>query len=79
MRVINGASTQHRYQTCRNESCERFACRVYAEGLRHGHDDGEAEGHAEGYVKGHSDGHREGYETGRAAGYAEGYAAASRG
>ncbi len=27
MGVLRGARTQHRYQTCRDEGCERFACR----------------------------------------------------
>jgi flagellar biosynthesis/type III secretory pathway protein FliH len=59
MGVLNGARTQHRYQTCRDELCNRFACRVYKEGRRDGYD----EGYAEGYL------------AGQAAGYAEGYAA----
>ena len=47
---------QHRYQTCRDESCERFACRVYREGYQDGYDDGQAAGYAEG----HSDGYAAG-------------------
>jgi hypothetical protein len=63
---VTGAS-QHHYRTCRDELCERFPCRVYAEGYRYGHDDGEAEGHAKG--------HAEGYDKGHAARYSAGYAA----
>jgi hypothetical protein len=33
---------EHRYQTCRDEDCQRFACRVYREGF----DDGFATGQA---------------------------------
>jgi flagellar biosynthesis/type III secretory pathway protein FliH len=51
MGVVNGAQ-QHDYRTCRNETCERFPCRVYAEGYRYGHDEGEAEGHAKGHAEG---------------------------
>ena len=51
--------TEHRYATCRDEDCQRFACRVYREGFR------------EGYGAGHA----AGYSAGEAAGYGEGYAA----
>jgi hypothetical protein len=37
---------QHRYQTCREEDCQRFACRVYREGYADGFDDGRAAGYA---------------------------------
>ena len=37
MGVLTDARKQHRYQTCRDEDCERFACRVYREGYRDGH------------------------------------------
>ncbi len=51
---------QHRYQACRDEHCQRFACRVYHEGQRagyeRGHAEGEAEGHAKGYASGFADG-----------------------
>jgi flagellar biosynthesis/type III secretory pathway protein FliH len=63
MGVLNGARTQHRYQTCRDESCERFACRVYREGRRDGYD----EGYAEGYLAGQAAGYAEGYAAGVAA------------
>ena len=43
MGVLTDARKQHRYQTCRDEDCQRFACRVYSEGYRNGHDDGAAE------------------------------------
>ena len=47
--LTNGRTQEHRYQTCRDESCERFACRVWREGYGAGHGAGKAEGHAEGY------------------------------
>jgi hypothetical protein len=40
--VLTDARQQHRYQTYRDESCERFACRVYREGYRDGLEDGRA-------------------------------------
>jgi hypothetical protein len=67
MGVMNGARTQHRYQACRDESCERFACRVYREGFRHGYD----QGYAEGYLAGQAAGYTEGYAEGCAAGAAD--------
>jgi hypothetical protein len=62
MGVLNGARAQHRYQTCRDESCERFACRVYREGVR----DGYARGFAEGEAIGRAEGYAEGYAAGAA-------------
>ena len=50
--LTNGRTQEHRYQTCRDESCERFACRVW----RKGYGAGKAEGHAEGYDEGFVDG-----------------------
>jgi flagellar biosynthesis/type III secretory pathway protein FliH len=60
MEVMSDARTQHRYQACRDEECQRFACRVYKEGYRAGYDVGEAEG----YQKGHAFGYIEGYAAG---------------
>lgn len=59
MGVLPGTGTEHRYQTCDDESCDRFICRVYQEGYRNGYEDGNGAGFA----------------AGQAAGYAEGYAA----
>jgi hypothetical protein len=64
MGVLTGARTQHRYQTCRDESCERFACRVYKEGHRHGYDQGYAEGYLAGQAIGYTAGYAEGYAVG---------------
>jgi hypothetical protein len=46
LEVLTGVRTQHRYQTCHDEGCQRYACRVYREGYRHGRDEGEAIGEA---------------------------------
>jgi flagellar biosynthesis/type III secretory pathway protein FliH len=62
MGVLNGARTQHDYRRCRDEDCQRFACRVYKEGYRAGYDAGEAEG----YATGHAEGYAEGYAAGAA-------------
>jgi hypothetical protein len=67
MGVLTDARTQHRYQTCRDEDCERFACRVYREGYRDGYAAGQAAGYAEGQAAGYSEG------------YAAGAASASQG
>jgi hypothetical protein len=68
---VLGVRAQHRYQTCRDEDCQRYACRIYREGYSHGKAAGEAEGHAaglaEGYSKGHTAGYGEGYLAGMAA------------
>jgi flagellar biosynthesis/type III secretory pathway protein FliH len=61
MGVLTDA-TQHRYQTCRDESCERFPCRVFREGYREGYEDG----HAGGYAAGHAAGYADGYAAGAA-------------
>ena len=53
---------EHRYQTCDDERCDRFPCRVYREGYEAGH----AAGSASGYAAGRADGYAEGYADGRA-------------
>ncbi|HEV8279793.1 MAG TPA: hypothetical protein VGQ26_29450 [Streptosporangiaceae bacterium] len=61
--LLTNARTQHDYRRCRDESCDRFACRVYREGRRDGYD----EGYAEGYLAGQAAGYAEGYAAGVAA------------
>ena len=63
--MLTDERTQHRYQTCRDEDCQRYACRIY----REGYDNGYA-GHAAGETKGHAAGHAEGWNAGYAAGAA---------
>ena len=53
---------EHRYQTCDDERCDRFPCRVYREGYEAGH----AAGSASGYAAGRADGYAEGYADGQA-------------
>ena len=53
---------EHRYQTCDDERCDRFPCRVYREGYEAGH----AAGTASGYAAGRADGYAEGYGDGQA-------------
>jgi hypothetical protein len=65
MGVLTDERTQHRYQTGRDEDCQRYACRIY----REGYDNGYA-GHAAGETKGHAAGHAEGWNAGYAAGAA---------
>jgi hypothetical protein len=62
MALAAGTGTEHRYQLCSDEFCDRFPCRVYREGWR----DGYAAGQASGYAAGRADGYAEGYEDGHA-------------
>ena len=57
---------QHRYQTCRDEDCQRFACRVYREGYSHGRAAGCSAGYAAGEAAGYAAGHADGYAAGAA-------------
>jgi hypothetical protein len=57
---------KHVYQACRDEGCERFACRVYKEGFGHGRAAGHAEGRAQGHAEGYSEGCGDGYSSGAA-------------
>ena len=63
MGVRAGTSTEHRYQLCRDEYCQRFPCRVYKEGYRNGYD----EGHRHGFDEGFAAGYGEGFPDGQAA------------
>ena len=55
---------QHEYQTCDDEDCPRFPCRVYREGFANGRAVGYAEGYGTGYAEGYSDGYQEGFSAG---------------
>jgi hypothetical protein len=56
MALAAATSAEHRYQTCRDEDCDRFPCRIYKEGYRNGYQDGHGDGLAEGYANGFEDG-----------------------
>ncbi len=56
MGVRTPTDTEHRYPLCEDESCERYACRIYKEGWRSGHAAGRAEGEAQGYPRAFRDG-----------------------
>ena len=58
--VLTDERTQHRPQTCRDEDCQRYGCRMYREGFAAGHAAGYAAGEAAGYAQGHADGYTEG-------------------
>jgi hypothetical protein len=62
MGVLIRERTRHDYRRCRDDRCDRFACRVYREGYR----DGYAAGEATGYAEGHAAGYSEGYAAGAA-------------
>jgi hypothetical protein len=61
MGVLSDARTQHRYQTCSDEDCQRFACRVYREGCRRGRDEDEAIGEAWRHARCHAERWAAGY------------------
>jgi hypothetical protein len=54
--------TEHRYQSCGDDLCDRFPCRVY----REGYEAGNGAGFATGYSTGHADGYEAGYSDGQA-------------
>ena len=56
MGLRTSEGTEHRYQLCRDEDCDRFPCRVYREGYRNGYEDGYATGYGAGYSAGFGDG-----------------------
>ena len=66
LEVLTGDRTQHRYQACQDESCQRYACRVYREGYEAGHGAGQAAGEAKGHAAGYSEGYNGGYSAGAA-------------
>jgi flagellar biosynthesis/type III secretory pathway protein FliH len=66
MGVLTRERAQHRYQTCRDEDCQRFACRVYREGYEAGYGAGHAAGYAAGEAAGYAAGYGEGYASGAA-------------
>ena len=56
MGVRTRTSTEHRYQLCRDEYCERYVCRVYREACRDGLDEGRRRGFDEGSPPGYAEG-----------------------
>jgi flagellar biosynthesis/type III secretory pathway protein FliH len=62
MALLPVSREEHRYQTCDDEYCDRFPCRVYKEGYAAGH----GAGSAAGYAAGRADGYSEGYSDGQA-------------
>ena len=62
MALLPGTREQHRYQTCDDEYCDRFPCRVYREGYADGHGAGHVAGVAEGYAEGYAAGYADGGE-----------------
>jgi flagellar biosynthesis/type III secretory pathway protein FliH len=60
LEVLTDERTQHRYQTCADEDCQRYACRIWREGVREGYQLGAAAGYAQGHAAGYSEGHAAG-------------------
>ena len=60
--ALAGIRTEHRYQTCRDDDCRLFPCRVYKEGF----EAGQAAGFGAGYAEGRAEGFAEGYAEGQA-------------
>jgi hypothetical protein len=64
--VLTGERTQHDYRRCRDEDCQRYACRIYREGYEAGYAAGHAAGYATGEAAGYAEGHADGYTAGAA-------------
>jgi len=64
MGTSSASGTEHRYQLCQDQDCERFPCRVYKEGYQNGDYDGHRRGYDEGYPAGYSEGYPAGYDKG---------------
>ena len=62
--ALLASGTEHRYQLCRDEYCERPWCRIYKEGVA----DGYGAGYSAGYDAGHASGYDAGYSDGAAGG-----------
>ena len=62
MALLAGTGTEHRYQLCDDEYCERFPCRSTAKG----YEDGARRRVRGGYAAGRADGYAEGYGDGQA-------------
>jgi hypothetical protein len=60
MGLARSTETEHRYQLCADEYCDRFPCRVYREGYQDGHEAGSAAGYAAGRADGYAEGYAEG-------------------
>jgi flagellar biosynthesis/type III secretory pathway protein FliH len=58
MGLLSGQQSEHRYQTCRDEDCQRFACRIYREGFENGYETGYDVGYSKGYSAGYAAGSR---------------------
>lgn len=54
--LIRSREREHFYETCSDDDCPRFPCRVYKEGYVRGYLDGMAAGEAAGYAEGYSQG-----------------------
>lgn len=52
--------TGHSYQTCGDEFCDRYICRIYREGHMDGRETGYPEGWTDGYVSGYAAGFTDG-------------------
>jgi flagellar biosynthesis/type III secretory pathway protein FliH len=66
MGVLTDARQQHDYRRCRDEDCQKYACRIWREAYAEGYGAGHAAGHAQGHAEGHAEGHTEGYSAGAA-------------
>ena len=60
--MLTDERTQHDYRRCRDEDCQRYACRIWREAHREGYD----EGYNDGYGAGHAAGYSAGYAAGAA-------------
>jgi flagellar biosynthesis/type III secretory pathway protein FliH len=66
LEVLTDERTQHDYRRCRDEDCQRYACRIWREAYQDGYEDGSAAGYAAGHAAGYAEGHTDGYTEGAA-------------
>jgi hypothetical protein len=64
--LLTDERTRHDYRRCRDEGCERYACRIWREAYQDGYEDGSAAGYAAGHAAGYAEGHTDGYTEGAA-------------
>lgn len=61
---------RHDYASCRDPHCDKYACRIYREGI----DEGRIEGQVEGFNEGLAEGLKQGFDEGFAEGLKQGAA-----
>jgi flagellar biosynthesis/type III secretory pathway protein FliH len=61
---MGSGNGQHDYHACRDQECERYACRVWKEAWREAYREGLEDGYRQGYDAGYREGYRIGFAEG---------------